>query len=88
MLACTTADGASRLRPLRARRCVAALRAQVSHEGKYVALAAEPRMVCGVDVAAPEEARAGGVAKKKAFAVRAGVRRRCQRSGAPRVPAS
>jgi len=35
----------------------------VSHEGKYVVLAAEPRMVCGVDVAAPEEARAG--AKKK-----------------------
>ena len=37
----------------------------VSHEGKYVALAAEPRLVCGVDVAAPEEARAG--TKKKHF---------------------
>lgn len=31
----------------------------VSHEGKYVVLAAEPRLVCGIDVAAPEEARAG-----------------------------
>ena len=29
----------------------------VSHEGKYVVLAAEPRLVCGVDVAAPEEQR-------------------------------
>ena len=37
----------------------------VSHEGKYVALAAEPRMVCGVDVAAPEDARAGK--KKRSF---------------------
>ena len=37
----------------------------VSHEGKYVAFAAEPRMVCGVDVAAPEEARAGK--KKRPF---------------------
>ena len=35
----------------------------VSHEGKFVALASEPRMVCGIDVAAPEEARAG--AKKR-----------------------
>ena len=36
----------------------------VSHEGKYVALAAEPRLVCGVDVAAPEEARAGAKARE------------------------
>ena len=31
----------------------------VSHEGKFVALAAESRMVCGVDVSAPEESRGG-----------------------------
>ena len=31
----------------------------VSHEGKYVALAAEPMAVVGVDVAAPFEAREG-----------------------------
>jgi 4'-phosphopantetheinyl transferase len=35
----------------------------VSHEGKYVVLAAEPVMVCGVDVAAPEEQRAGAKAR-------------------------
>jgi len=29
----------------------------VSHEGRYVALAAEPLLVCGVDVAAPEQVR-------------------------------
>ena len=34
----------------------------VSHEGMYVVLASEPTMLCGVDVAAPEEHRAG---KKK-----------------------
>jgi 4'-phosphopantetheinyl transferase len=37
----------------------------VSHEGKYVVLAAEPNALCGVDVAAPEESRA--LAKKRAF---------------------
>ena len=31
----------------------------VSHEGLFVALAAEPRALCGVDVAAPEQARRG-----------------------------
>lgn len=31
----------------------------VSHEGQYVALASEPVMVCGVDVAAPEVMRPG-----------------------------
>ena len=31
----------------------------VSHEGRYVALATESTMVCGVDVAAPEAARPG-----------------------------
>jgi len=36
----------------------------VSHEGKFVVLATEPWMLCGVDVAAPEEARGG---KKKEF---------------------
>ena len=30
----------------------------VSHEGRYVALAAEPMVVVGIDIAAPEEARA------------------------------
>ena len=33
----------------------------VSHEGRFVALAAEPWLVCGVDVAAPELARGGKV---------------------------
>ncbi len=36
----------------------------VSHEGKFVVLATEPWMVCGVDVAAPEAARGG---KKREF---------------------
>uniref|UniRef100_A0A7S2MRD3 holo-[acyl-carrier-protein] synthase n=1 Tax=Haptolina brevifila TaxID=156173 RepID=A0A7S2MRD3_9EUKA len=31
----------------------------VSHEGKYVCIATEPAMVCGVDVAAPEAHRGG-----------------------------
>jgi len=31
----------------------------VSHEGKYVVLAAEPSVLCGIDVSAPEEARSG-----------------------------
>lgn len=31
----------------------------VSHEGSYVALAAEPSVLCGVDVAAPEQVRGG-----------------------------
>ena len=34
----------------------------VSHEGKFVVMAAEPLLLCGVDVAAPEAARSG---KKK-----------------------
>ena len=29
----------------------------VSHEGDYVVLAAEPLLVCGVDVAAPDQVR-------------------------------
>ena len=36
----------------------------VSHEGKYVVLAADPVTLCGVDVAAPEDERAGGRRKK------------------------
>ena len=31
----------------------------VSHEGRYVALAAEPHRLCGIDVAAPETSRSG-----------------------------
>lgn len=36
----------------------------VSHEGKFVVLAAEPLMVVGVDVAAPEEERGRGRSKR------------------------
>lgn len=32
----------------------------VSHEGHYVVLAAEPLLLCGVDVAAPDQSRARG----------------------------
>ena len=32
----------------------------VSHEGHYVVLAAEPLLLCGVDVAAPDQSRVRG----------------------------
>merc|ERR1719272_1363665 len=35
----------------------------VSHEGHYVVLAAEPLLLCGVDVAAPDQSRSRGKPK-------------------------